>query len=748
MPGGHGVAIAAQVIMVNSLLRRARPAAIVLLAAGSLFFGLLPLQAQVKLPEGSGGCIPKGDTDPTYLWNRLHIVRQGDGREAPTPKSLASQKKNQTGQIVLDPVRNLRVAFISGVTLEAPAGTEGWSVVQTRTCPPARWAGAMAYDPLNDEIVLWGGTMSIEGPTNDTWIYDTTKRDWRVLEDSSPLRDLRAAVGALRDELETVRWDSWKTLEWQVTGKQGALPPPALAARLDSLDKDLAAAGALAAAADSALTGYEKSQAAGAKTWLDSAAGKLTSLGSGFQADTPDGLEGGYRALLSLRADVLSAVDSLLSAPRSRYFVSLTYDAAQQALVLGSSIGAELRDDWVYRLADRRWERLSPKPGTAVSVEPPEGEFVLRDAATVADLREWQAKTSAWAADLPPNTWVVAPANGTGRPNWGRAWSSIVYDPDREQLYYRDGGHGNYHGNITDHYDIRTGRWFRSDVEQVPDGRIMGTYFGWGRGYNYAPWAIHTYKWNLFYNPLTKHLQRRVFHTPNYPVDGNVNDYDPDQGKWSKQPLTVNLVGLVIPGTTEGVLSVKGWERYSALSSAIVGYETASGFKQWQHAGGIPFPGANHDDHFAFVFDPHRQRAMYYGGEGDKLGLYVLDVQAAKPRWTRLEISVEGAKALPRSYREWIYIPRHDVFLTMKWQNGGSSAPAVWSFDPTTNVFRPVELALGPGVKPGAGAGNLRSPSVSAGLAYDPVSDVAFYIHAALGPPTMFAFRYVPPGGG
>src|SRR3546814_15027549 len=79
----------------------------------------------------------------------------------------------------------------------------------------------MAYDPLNDEIVLWGGTMSIEGPTNDTWIYDTTKRDWRLLEDSSPLRDLRAAVNALRDDLETLRWNAWKALDWQVTGKQG-----------------------------------------------------------------------------------------------------------------------------------------------------------------------------------------------------------------------------------------------------------------------------------------------------------------------------------------------------------------------------------------------------------------------------------------------------------------------------------------------------------------------------------------------
>lgn len=735
--------------MLGRFQRRAERTVAAALATGTvmLLLGFFPLQAQVKLPEGAGGCIPIGDTDPTYLWDRLHIVLKGDGRQAPTPKSLDSQKKNQTSQIVLDPVRNLQVAFISGVTLEAPAGSDDWTVVLTRVCPPARWAGAMAYDPLNDEIVLWGGTMSIAGPTDDTWIYDTTERDWRKLEDATPLRDLRAAIGTLRDELETLRWDSWKTLEWQVTGKQGALAPSDLAARLASLGRDIEAASALARTAESALTGYEKSQAAGAKTWLTAASGKLKDLSGGFPADTPEDFESAYHALLSLRADVLSAADSVLFTPRSRYFVSLTYDAAQQALVLANSLGEALSEDWVYRLAERRWERLKPPPGTAVAIEPPTGEFVLRDDASVADLRQFQAKTSAWAAALPPNTWMVAPANGTGRPNWGRAWSSLVYDPDREQLYYRDGGHGNYHGNITDHYDIRTGRWFRSDVEQVPDSRIMGTYFGWGRGSNYAPWAIHTYKWNLFYNPLTKHLQRRVFHTPNYPVGGNVNDYDPDQGKWAKQPPTVNLVGLVIPGTTDGVLSVKGWERYSGLGSAIVGYETASGFKRWQHAGPISFPGANHDDHFAFAFDPRRQRAMYYGGEGDKLGLYVLDVQAAKPRWTKLDVSAEGGARIPRSYREWIYIPKHDVFLTMNWQVGGDTAPQVWSFDPKTDVFRPVELALGPGVKPGAGAGNLRSPSISAGLAYDPVSDVAFYIHAALGPPTMFAFRYMPQGG-
>ena len=85
------------------------------------------------------------------------------------------------------------------------------------------------------------------------------------------------------------------------------------------------------------------------------------------------------------------------------------------------------------------------------------------------------------------------------------------------------------------------------------------------------------------------------------------------------------------------------------------------------------------------------------------------------------------------------------MFLTMEWQGGGSTgAPKVWSFDPGTNRFRQVHLALGKGVTLGKGAGDLRPVSQSAGLAYDPVSDVAFYIKAANSAPRMFAFRYVP----
>src|SRR3546814_4324157 len=85
--------------------------------------------------------------------------------------------------------------------------------------------------------------------------YEMRISDWSSDVCSSdlatPLRDLRAAIGTLRDELGTLRWDSWKTLEWQVTGKQGALAPSDLAARLASLGRDIEAASALARTAES-----------------------------------------------------------------------------------------------------------------------------------------------------------------------------------------------------------------------------------------------------------------------------------------------------------------------------------------------------------------------------------------------------------------------------------------------------------------------------------------------------------------
>lgn len=67
---------------------------------------------------------------------------------------------------------------------------KGWTQLQPQHQPPARYDAAMAYDPVNHEIVLYGGE-SDNGFLNDTWTFDGT--DWT---DRSGAADPPARYGA------------------------------------------------------------------------------------------------------------------------------------------------------------------------------------------------------------------------------------------------------------------------------------------------------------------------------------------------------------------------------------------------------------------------------------------------------------------------------------------------------------------------------------------------------------------------
>ncbi|MFO8014087.1 MAG: hypothetical protein R6X20_12375 [Phycisphaerae bacterium] len=190
-------------------------------------------------------------------------------------------------------------------------------------------------------------------------------------------------------------------------------------------------------------------------------------------------------------------------------------------LAIGTVCGADGLDD----LPLNRWVKVQHSetggrdrhqaPGPEVEWRPIDGEYVLRGAATADDLAAWRRRTDAWAEAVPPNTWVEAPAHGPGRPNRGRSWSSILYDPGRRQLLHRDGGHGSYHGSVTDHYDLATGRWFRSARREEPPWP-HGTYFAWGRPFSLAPFCMHTSTYALFDNPLTRTVQRTNVKAPRW----------------------------------------------------------------------------------------------------------------------------------------------------------------------------------------------------------------------------------------
>jgi hypothetical protein len=438
----------------------------------------------------------------------------------------------------------------------------------------------------------------------------------------------------------------------------------------------------------------------------------------------------------------------------------MDYDAAAGCLVAIAASpthqGTPLTT-YLLRLDTRSVNRLpAPPSADAVSLSI-DGDYVLRDAATVRELKAWQQQMADWVAAVPCNTWVEAKAHGTGRPNWGRTWSSIVYDPIRLQLIYRDGGHGSYHGSVTDHYDLTSGRWFRSGRREEPPWP-HGGYFAWGRSFSGAPFCIHTYKYSLFYNPLTRTIQRMSVRAPRRYDDPSrgepVHDYDPDLGAWSKDfayipsggsPFTAPLV----PGVPDGLLCVDAFTRYGVKQTASVWYRTAKGLKTWPDTGPLP---RYHDCHeVCYFFDPGRRRALYYGGGSLKPGkgkqpglprLFALDVDEENPRWTELGARADRAGTLPIPSREVVYVPKHDVFLMVQGVSGAGNVegpPIIWSLDPRGNVFRRVELRLSD-----AAQGRLRHSGVSSGLAHDRATDLCYYIAAAGNAPTLWAFQYVP----
>lgn len=404
-----------------------------------------------------------------------------------------------------------------------------------------------------------------------------------------------------------------------------------------------------------------------------------------------------------------------------------------------------LNKAWLLRPDLETIGTVDAKEARAIAFVPVDGQYVLRDAATVADLKKWQTETDQWNQGVPANTWTPVPTHGTGRPNWGRTWSSHVFDPDRRQLYYRDGGHGSYHGADTDHYDLPTGRWFRSDRRDLPPWP-MGTYFGWGRSFSNAPWAIHNYKYNLWYNPLRKRLQREIGQsgvlegaTPN-----TVLEYDPDTGLWARELVTMPgaihgmVGGPVVPGMPAGLACVRNFSRYGTANGE--GWlQTAQGVTQWKNLGMLP---RTWDDHsWCWFFDPKRQRIHYYGGPKGKHQLFTLDISAAAPKW--VEVAVHGAQAgqLPLSSREVVYLPRYDIFLMTSALGNQQQAPLedlIWSFEPATGVFRQLKLPLGRGVTLKQGG------AVSDGLQYDPVGNLCYFTQVSGSVPQMLAFRFVP----
>src|SRR5437016_11420152 len=120
-------------------------------------------------------------------WNRLQPS------QSPPARTSAA--------MVYDPDAKTIILF-GGDTHTAPNGIlndtwsfDGttWKQLQPAHQPPVRYDAAMAYDPVNHEIVLFGGFVDQVGFVNDTWTFDGT--DWtNRSSDNAPSQRYGAAM--------------------------------------------------------------------------------------------------------------------------------------------------------------------------------------------------------------------------------------------------------------------------------------------------------------------------------------------------------------------------------------------------------------------------------------------------------------------------------------------------------------------------------------------------------------------------
>ena len=316
-----------------------------------------------------------------HQWSNVGIL----GGAAPSPRSSA--------QVAYDPALQAVILF-GGLTTSGPS-SDTWEFVDNvwidltsslPSAPPARYGGAMAYDTIDSELVLFGGTNGV-AVLNDTWAFDgstwthvqpsvsPSPRDFSMMA-YEPLDGYVLLVGGTTTApgiSPTVASDTWEFRGgyWvNITSQLAIAPPPTTGATLtwDLQDSELVLSGGSSVAASGAPgtcypNGLTWTYVDGAWTEQDSSGptDRVLGMAAYDSVDHVVLLYGGSEsaaAVCSASDDTWSYVGggwSNLSGtipfpPASRDAGALVYDAAEGVDVLfgGSSDGVLLNDTWLY----------------------------------------------------------------------------------------------------------------------------------------------------------------------------------------------------------------------------------------------------------------------------------------------------------------------------------------------------------------------------------------------------------------
>jgi hypothetical protein len=577
--------------------------------------------------------------------------------------------------------------------------------------------GAMCADPVNREIVLFGGCgFAVDGGSPGTWVYSPEKNTWRKLE-----LDVEPSSRALSpmvfdpvskkillfggDGLDHLKADTWLydpvTRTWEER-KPAVGPSPRFGHAFVSLPKS----------------------------------GKLMLVGgNGYTSSTS------YQAMLYRRLPI--EIWSYDVPADSWSLVSRTEQGGPQADPVRELAAAVNDRDELLVVTTRRGNQSPPatwrcRLDTATPDPASTGKYGVKPG--TVEYRTGPYDPAWYDEDVPPpdptafaalleklplNRWtpVEAPKWPTNR--MGGGWSTVAFDSDRDQILHLGGGHSSYFGNDVAHFDLRTGRW---SIACRPQFALNYNYDLSGPGpwsFNDAPWGNHNYR-AYTYDPISKRLI--YLRGPNHSLV-----YDPARRTWPTDerlttPWPVSKYTSVTCPTPSGIVA---WVLNPGTDSpALFRLEQGRGWTPLTATGDKLPP--TETDGSTLTYDARRdQLYLTTSNSQEPLG-QVWAYEPATGRVTKLNptgmTKIEGK----RFAREAVYIPDSDCLLMGYLVEGRMP-----TYDAAANAWLLAEL-------PGSEFIS-RTPtgaSVDLGLAYDAQRKIVWAVMCQLKPGAIRALRF------
>jgi hypothetical protein len=655
-------------------------------------------------------------------------------------------------QVTYRPNNSSLYYFTGGLTAAYNVTRHRWSDLRPYHSPPPVLGGSLAYDPVNDEIILFGGGhVAEQGPNGavrgytGTWVYRITENDWQQLSlklQPRPRMNTRMVCDTKNQVLvlfggDGQRFylaDTWlfdlRTRQWRASKAPGGPEPRAGHFTVYDPETGLVIIGG----------GYNRKDLT--DMWAyDAAKDRWQKL----VGEAPTGFY--------ISGDI---------APDKRLILLVT-NTKKPGDRMTCNVLYPVRTTYGYRidkgtLVDTSQQARAHKP------------MPKRAPEELAGMEPDPARQQAQALrlkQLPTNQWVHLSDPGRAAPT--RTWGSATIDTDRNQILSWGGGHCGYGGSDVDFYVIAEHTWHGNPSPDYP-GRA------WNHGVRLAgvtfegrPWTDHGRK-TFAYDPVGKRMimvprfRLTTGYEPawlrSYPTEAKVapdalvrppssyrkaitSSYDPDTREWKiLGPAPAGVDTLVttphgvmgVPVNWPGRLTSSGYQRLWRPSDPP---EDNAIFllrgSQWERLSkGQPSPQHLYEM-TSMAYDSKRDQIILHGGGKRRDELWTFNLKTKV--WKNMEPKVlapAGADP-PTCGRESVYIPTEDVVLF--YGRGGVG----WVYTPAENAWRQIEIPI-------SGAEEVRRRmGQNRAMVYDAKHDLAFLVlggRGDTGTAVVYALRY------